>query len=110
MSKQQKDGGFNGLTHSITYSQGQSLLIETTSLAIMSMLKSNKNAGELTKAVQYLVSMRQGSGVFSSTQGTILALKALTEYAKASKKTSEDGTIAIYVDGKGNRKRIQSRR
>ncbi len=100
MSKQQKDGGFNGLTHSITYSQGQSLLIETTSLAIMSMLKSNKNAGELTKAVQYLVSMRQGSGVFSSTQGTILALKALTEYAKASKKTSEDGTIAIYVDGK----------
>jgi alpha-2-macroglobulin-like protein len=100
ISKQQKDGGFNGLTHSITYSQGQSLLIETTSLAIMSMLKSNKNPGELTKAVQYLVSMRQGSGVFSSTQGTILALKALTEYAKASKKTSEDGTIAIYVDGK----------
>lgn len=100
ISKQQKDGGFNGLTHSITYSQGQSLLIETTSLAIMSMLKSNKYAGELTKAVQYLVSMRQGSGVFSSTQGTILALKALTEYAKASKKTSEDGTIAIYVDGK----------
>jgi hypothetical protein len=100
VSKQAKDGSFNGLTHSITYSQGQSLYIETTSLAIMAMLKSGKQAGELTKAVQYLVSTRQGSGVFSSTQGTILALKALTEYAKASKKTSEDGTIAIYVDGK----------
>lgn len=100
MSKQEKDGSFKGLTHSITYSQGQSLLIETTSLGIMAMLKSGKQAGELTKAVQYLVSTRQGSGVFSSTQGTILALKALTEYAKASKKTSEDGTIAIYVDGK----------
>jgi hypothetical protein len=29
-----------------------------------------------------------------------LALKALTEYAKASKKTNEDGSIVIYVDGK----------
>ncbi len=101
ISKQDKDGGFNGLTHSITYSQGQSLYIETTSLAIMAMLKAPaKSAAELTKAVQYLVSTRSGSGVFSSTQGTILALKALTEYAKASKKTTEDGTIAIYVDGK----------
>ncbi|MFO0356337.1 MAG: MG2 domain-containing protein [Sphingobacteriaceae bacterium] len=99
-AKQEKDGGFNGLTHSITYSQGQSLYIETTSIAIMAMLKSGKHAGEVTKAVQYLVSTRSGSGVFSSTQGTILALKALTEYAKASKKTNEDGTIAIYVDGK----------
>jgi hypothetical protein len=100
IAKQEKDGSFNGLTHSITYSQGQSLFIETTSIAIMAMIKSNKNGGELTKAVQYLVSTRSGSGVFSSTQGTILALKALTEYAKASKKTNEDGTIAIYVDGK----------
>jgi hypothetical protein len=99
-AKQEKDGSFNGLTHSITYSQGQSLYIETTSIAIMAMLKSGKHAGEVTKAVQYLVSTRSGSGVFSSTQGTILALKALTEYAKASKKTNEDGTIAIYVDGK----------
>lgn len=99
VSKQEKDGSFNGLTHSITYSQGQSLYIETTSLAIMSILKSGKNGGELNKAVQYLVSKRSGSGVFSSTQGTILALKALTEYAKASKKTTEDGTIAIYIDG-----------
>jgi hypothetical protein len=38
--------------------------------------------------------------VFSSTQGTILALKALTEYAKFSKKTTENGTIVIYLDGK----------
>lgn len=100
IAKQEKDGSFNGLTHSITYSQGQSLYIETTSIAIMAMIKSGKNGGELTKAVQYLVSTRSGSGVFSSTQGTILALKALTEYAKASKKTNEDGAIAIYVDGK----------
>ncbi|MGZ3942441.1 MAG: alpha-2-macroglobulin family protein [Bacteroidia bacterium] len=101
LSKQAKDGSFTGTTHSITYSQGQSLTIETTSMAIMAILKSpSKNATALSNAVQHLVGSRAGSGVFSSTQGTILALKALTEYAKFSKKTTEDGTIDIYVDDK----------
>ncbi len=101
ISKQSKDGSWTGTTHSITYSQGQSLIIETTSLGILAILKtSGKNAGALSTAVQYLVGSRSGSGVFSSTQGTILALKALTEYAKFSKKTSEAGTVEIYVDGK----------
>jgi alpha-2-macroglobulin-like protein len=100
INKQTKDGSFTGSSHSITYSQGQSLTIETTALSIMSILKSGKHAGSLNNAVQFLTSTRSGSGVFSSTQGTILALKALTEYAKFSKKTTEDGTIVIYVDGK----------
>lgn len=104
MNTQDKNGSFTGTTHSITYSQGQSLTIETTSIAILAMLKSNQSGGKyvsgLTNAVKFLVGARSGSGVFSSTQGTILALKALTEYAKASKKTNEDGTIAIYIDGK----------
>jgi hypothetical protein len=99
--QQAKDGSFTGSTHSITYSQGQSLTIETTSLAILAMIKSpSANGAALTNAVQYIVGSRSGSGVFSSTQGTILALKALTEYAKFSKKTTEDGTIEIYVDNK----------
>ncbi|MDQ3112264.1 MAG: MG2 domain-containing protein [Bacteroidota bacterium] len=101
IEKQAKDGSFTGATHSITYSQGQSLTIESTSLAILAMIKSPAvNGGALTNAVQFLVGSRSGSGVFSSTQGTILALKALTEYAKFSKKTTEDGTIEIYVDNK----------
>lgn len=100
LSKQAKDGSFTGSTHSITYSQGQSLTIETTSLSIMAFLKSQNNVAPMMDAVRYLTEARSGSGVFSSTQGTILALKALTEYAKFSKKTTEDGTIEIYVDGK----------
>lgn len=101
LSKQEKDGSFNGLTHSITYSQGNSLIIESTALSIMAILKAPaKDAKALNNAVHYLTSVRSGSGVFSSTQGTILALKALTGYAKFSKKTTEDGTILIYVDDK----------
>jgi len=101
INKQAKDGSFTGSSHSITYSQGNSLTIETTALSIMAMLKSPaKAATALNNSIQYLTSTRSGSGVFSSTQGTILALKALTEFAKYSKKTTEDGTIVIYIDNK----------
>ncbi len=100
LALQAKDGSWTGSTHSITYSQGQSLTVETTAIAIMAILKSNKNALELNNAVQFLVSARSGYGVFSTTQGTVLALKALTEFAKFSKKTTEDGTIELYVDNK----------
>ncbi|MDP3556961.1 MAG: MG2 domain-containing protein [Bacteroidota bacterium] len=100
MVLQSKDGSWTGATHSITYSQGKSLTIETTAISIMAILKSGKNAAELNNAIQFLVSARSGYGVFSTTQGTVLALKALTEFAKASKKTSEDGTIELFVDGK----------
>ena len=101
LSSQEKNGSFNGSSHSITYSQGSSLIIETTALSIMAILKSPAKDGKaLNNAVQYLTSVRSGSGVFSSTQGTILSLKALTEFAKFSKKTTEDGTIVIYIDNK----------
>lgn len=98
---QAADGSFTGLTHSITHSTGQSLTIETTSLAVMAMLKQNpRNQPAITKAVQYLVNSRSGYGTFGNTQGTVLALKALTDYAKASKRTPDDGTVEFYVDGK----------
>jgi len=101
LSMQAKDGSWTGTTHSITYSQGASLSIETTSLMIQALIKQNgKHAGALNTAVQYLTNSRSGYGVFGSTQGTVMALKALSEYAKFSKKATEDGTIVVYVDGK----------
>ncbi|MBI4930922.1 MAG: hypothetical protein HY841_09185 [Bacteroidetes bacterium] len=101
LSKQNKDGSFDGTTHSITYSTGNSLTIETTSLAIMAMLKDpNRPTQATNKAIESLVKSRSGYGSFGNTQGTVLALKALTEYAKANKSTPEDGTVQFYVDGK----------
>ena len=98
ISRQLKDGSWTGSDHSITRSTGNSLTIETTSLVLLAMLKSSSpNNVALQSAVKFLVNSRTG-GMFGSTQGTILALKALTEYAKFSKKTDESGTIEIYVD------------
>jgi alpha-2-macroglobulin-like protein len=101
MPMQAANGSWTGKTHSITFSTGQSLTIETTSLAVMAMLKQNTvQQGSLTKAVQFIIGSRSGYGTFGNTQGTVLALKALTEFAKASKRTSSDGTIEFYVGNK----------
>lgn len=101
LSLQAKDGSWTGATHSITYSQGKSLTVETTSIGILALLKNKgKNTGALMNAVQFMVASRDGYGVFGSTQGTVLALKALTEYAKASATAKEDGEVHVYVDGK----------
>lgn len=101
IKSQEKDGSFNGTTHSITHSTGNSLKIETTSIAILAMLKNKSTYNpEIKKAVEYLVKSRSGYGTFGNTQGTVLALKAMTEFAKANKTTPEDGRVEFYVDEK----------
>jgi len=100
LNKQTADGSWTGSTQSVTCSTGKSLTIETTSLGVLALIKSdNKNPAKLTQAVKYLVGSRSGYGEFGNTQGTILALKALTSFAKYGKKTSEAGTAIVYVDG-----------
>lgn len=97
---QEKDGSWNA-NHSITRSGGVSLKVETTSLAMLAMLKSDKkDIAAITKAAEFLVSSRSGSGSFGSTQGTVLALKALTTFAKFSKQTKESGILECVIDGK----------
>jgi len=84
--------------HSIMYSQGNSLQIETASLIILAMLKDEKANNEiLVKGIDFLTKSRT-YGYFGSTQGTVLALKALTEYAKLMKHPKEPGTIKLNVN------------
>ncbi len=98
---QQKDGKWLAKEHSITMSGGTSLEVETTSLAILAILKSAEvNELALNKAAKFIVSSRSSYGGFGSTQATVLALKALTSYAKYSKKTADDGILECYVEGK----------
>lgn len=101
LGTQAKDGSFNGKKHSITFSQGKSLKVETTSLAVLAMIKSGSpDAKKLQSAVEFITSSRSGHGGFGSTQATIMSLKSLVEYAKFAKRTDEAGTIEVYVDGR----------
>lgn len=99
--KQAADGSWNGAKHSVTYSTGQALKVETTALAILATIKDERRPGQaLQSGIRYLIGARSGAGNFSSTQGTILALKALTSYSRFAQQTTEDGSVAVWVDGK----------
>ncbi|MBC7920476.1 MAG: TonB family protein [Ferruginibacter sp.] len=83
--------------HSITRSAGKSLQVETASLVALALLKEEKmDVRCLQDIVRFLAGARGNSGGFGSTQATILALKALTEYAKFAKQTADSGTVEIY--------------
>lgn len=96
---QQKDGSFVGLTSSVTNSTGQSLMVETSSLVVLAMLQGKGYQRNIQDALKAIQSGKNSYG-FGSTQGTVLALKALLENAKNSKKTSESGEVLVLVNGK----------
>ncbi|HTM21509.1 MAG TPA: alpha-2-macroglobulin family protein, partial [Kofleriaceae bacterium] len=97
---QGEDGAFHGASHSITRSGGDALDIETTSLAILAMLDGgNKYTGAVRKGIDWLNNHRSGFGSFSSTQATVLALKAMGAYAEASRATPSGGRITVIVNG-----------
>jgi alpha-2-macroglobulin-like protein len=70
---------------------------------MMAWLKGNE-AGAYREAVtngcKYIGSKRNTYGGFGATQSTILALKALIEFARSSKRPAEDGTLTVQVNGK----------
>ncbi len=97
----EESGAWNGTKHSITRSTGQGLTAETTSLALLALMKSDKKRMPiLQNGVKYLVSSRSPYGGFGNPQSTVLALKSLTTYAKYAQRTPESGDIEIYVNDK----------
>ncbi|WP_375561295.1 MG2 domain-containing protein [Bernardetia sp. OM2101] len=101
ISLQKENGSWEGTKHSITRSTGQGLTAETTSLALLALMKSDKKRMNiLQNGVKYLVGSRSPYGGFGNTQSTVLALKSLTTYAKYAQRTPENGDIEIYVNGK----------
>ncbi len=98
---QSSDGSFKGAVQSITMSGGESLDIESTAIATMAMMTHSRDyLVQARKAVEWLNANRSGAGAFGSTQSTVLALKALTQYARESRVTEASGTVILRVDGK----------
>ena len=106
--KHAKAGAVTGAQTSITRSGGRTLEIETTALTLLGWLRANdpKYGATVKESIKWLGQQRGGYGAYGSTQSTILALKALTLYAKKSAHPSESGEIRVLVGGKvvGTRK------
>ncbi|HEY5924791.1 MAG TPA: MG2 domain-containing protein [Kofleriaceae bacterium] len=99
---QGKDGAFDGAKESITMSGGESLTIETTSLATLALIKASPNneyESQIRRAVDFLNTKRSGYGQWSNTQATILGLKALTAYSEYAKAMQASGSATLIVNG-----------
>lgn len=94
------NGSLAGAETSITRSGGESLSIETTSLAILAWLRMGENfADDVEKSMAWVFEQCK-AGRFGSTQSTILALKAITAYDKARSKPKAPGSLQLVIDGK----------
>lgn len=81
------------------YARGESAAIETTGLALQAVLKWGGDPGTSRKALSYIASKKDASGNWATTQGTIMALRALL---LATEKGSSDvkGDVEITLNGK----------
>jgi len=95
---QKDDGSFTKAETSITRSGGNALELETTSLAALAFMKADKQLSVAKSAVDWIHKQCEG-GRFSSTQATVLALKAIIEYDKITARPKTAGVASLYVNG-----------
>ncbi len=95
---QKPDGSMTGAKTSITSSSGINLDVETAALAALAFDRSTEHLANAEAAIRFILEQRQ-NGRFGATQATILALRALTAHAQASRTTTSDLDLEIFVNG-----------
>ncbi len=81
------------------YATGDSAAVETTGLALQAFLKAGGYNDLVRKSLAWIASKKNGEGNWGTTQGTIMALRALLS---ASEQSGSDarGTAEVLLDGK----------
>jgi len=95
---QGKDGSVSDQETTITRSGGVAKVIETTGIAVLTWLNDPKFYGQVSKAIEYLSSQCKG-GLFSSTQATVLALKAIVAYDATRAAPLKEGSVIARLNG-----------
>jgi hypothetical protein len=80
------------------YGRGASAAVETTGLAVQALLKSGEAPAVARKALNYIAAKKDASGIWGTTQATIMALRALLV---STEKGSSDvrGAVEISLNG-----------
>ncbi len=95
---QKNDGSWQGNSHSVVYSKGKNLQIETTALAAIALMNTGQ-IDNINRAIKFL-SLAKSSTGFGSTQATVLAMKALSQYSKINQSIRTAGTFTVYINDK----------
>lgn len=99
MAKEEKDAVYwESNVASITFSRGKGADIEATGLATYALVKSGKYGDIVTKALTYLIRSKDASGLWYTTQGTVIALRSLVAALGGS---SEDVDAEVFVKMNG---------
>ncbi|HTW94404.1 MAG TPA: MG2 domain-containing protein [Tepidisphaeraceae bacterium] len=97
--EQDKDGHVLDATTSIVGSEGDSLDIETTSLATLAWLRDRAYVANAQRAIEYLADSCK-DGRYGSTQSTVLALRAIVTYDKLMAHPTAPGNVQLILDGR----------
>lgn len=95
---QDKDGRVTRARASITNSSGSYLDVETTAIASIAWMGNDQFVGQTEAAMGWLVETCK-NGRFGSTQGTVLALKAIIAYDKARATPKAPGELTLLLNG-----------
>jgi hypothetical protein len=80
------------------YGGGHSGSVETTSLAVLALLRDSPNQiFRIRKALNWLISQKDANGTWGSTQATVLALKALIAASSTTLGGDEERRIEIAM-------------
>jgi uncharacterized protein YfaS (alpha-2-macroglobulin family) len=82
------------------YSRGYCLSVETTALAALAMMKNGSHSETVKKALTWISRQRDPSGTWSSTQATILAMKALLQGTGAPLGGGTHARLTVEVNGR----------
>jgi uncharacterized protein YfaS (alpha-2-macroglobulin family) len=80
------------------YSTGESAAVETTGLAVQVLLQAGQYRELARKALAWIASKKSGGGNWSTTQATIMALRALVQAAGRSGSDAH-GTVEVLLNG-----------
>jgi uncharacterized protein YfaS (alpha-2-macroglobulin family) len=83
----------------VFYGAGQSGAVETTALAAMAALKQGGLAATARGALAWLVTQKDASGTWHSTQATVLALRALLAGTNAPLGRGQERRVELTVNG-----------
>ncbi len=84
---------------SLSYARDDSLIVETTAMAVLAMIKNGQFNNSVNQALTYLIKSKDPHGTWGSTQATILALKAMVAASGATQQKGEV-TFTVNVNGK----------
>ncbi|MBI1386896.1 MAG: hypothetical protein GC154_00425 [bacterium] len=84
---------------SMSFARGEHAWVEVTAWAALAAIESGRYPAELSRTLNWLISVKSPNGAWSTTHGTVLALKALIG-SLGARTSLGDGTAVVAVNGR----------